>query len=442
NDSRTNSLAKTISVTEPTSGTKPRIIVMSDTPPLDGIPGGEPGPADKKSDLDDLQSWVRFLSYANEFQIEGLVAASATFANYANKQNILDLIDRYAQVHPNLLLHDPSYLSPDSLRAMTKEGLDGTWGSPANSILGAGKDTEASEHIISVVDRADPTPVWIVSWGGPRELGQALWKVQNTRSPAEVQRFTAKIRVHLIGDQDGSAAWMRSNFPGLSVISNGCYTGMANRSGFNGTWLRANVIGGHGALGAAYPPANWNYNNERVYEGDSPSFLHVLNGTLGLGDPLQPVMGGWGGSFQSSTTNRWTCSAEGAGSISRWEYARNWDFAARMDWMVRPYSQANHNPVAHLNGDASRNVITVDVAAGSTVPLNAVGSTDPDGNSLSYKWLQYPVTNGVTLVNSTSDQAYFVAPNAPGARIYIVLEVTDSGSPSLTSYRRLVVNIR
>ena len=27
------------------------------------------------------------------------------------------------------------------------------------------------------------------------------------------------------------------------------------------------------------------------------------------------------------------------------------DFRARMDWCVKPYDQANHNPVAAFNGD-------------------------------------------------------------------------------------------
>jgi hypothetical protein len=36
-------------------------------------------PEDHTSDPDDIQSMVRFLLYANEFDVEGLVASSATF---------------------------------------------------------------------------------------------------------------------------------------------------------------------------------------------------------------------------------------------------------------------------------------------------------------------------------------------------------------------------
>jgi hypothetical protein len=408
-------------------------------PPVNGIPGGESGSASQKSDLDDVQTMVRFLSYADDFHVDGLIASSGTFANYANKQNILDVINAYAQVYPNLKLHDANYPTPDSLRAVTKQGRDGTWGQSATNILGAGKDSEASDYIISVIDNAT-TPVWFVSGGGPRELGQALWKVKNTRSAADLNTFVSKIRAYFISDQDGSAAWMRDNFPGLFVISSSCFTGMANTGPFNGTWLKANITTGHGALGADYPLSHWTYNDQGVYEGDSPDFLYLLNGTQGLGDPANPALGGWGGRFQGSG-NRWTCSSEGGSSISRWESARNWDFAARMDWAVKPYNQANHNPVAVLDGDTTRDVLTVNAAAGSTLALSAAGTTDPDGNSLSYKWYQYPTTAGLTITNSTSQQASLTVPNARGSQIDIVLEVTDNGSPGLTSYRRLIINV-
>ncbi|MFC5813367.1 hypothetical protein ACFQGO_38740, partial [Streptomyces heilongjiangensis] len=51
--------------TPPPSGTeaKPHVILSTDMPPVkNGIPGGEAGPANQKSDLDDTQTLVRFLS--------------------------------------------------------------------------------------------------------------------------------------------------------------------------------------------------------------------------------------------------------------------------------------------------------------------------------------------------------------------------------------------
>lgn len=51
------------------SATKPRVVILSDFPPLDVIPGGAGhGPAEKRSDPDDVQSMVRFLLYANDLK--------------------------------------------------------------------------------------------------------------------------------------------------------------------------------------------------------------------------------------------------------------------------------------------------------------------------------------------------------------------------------------
>ena len=83
---------------------------------------------------------------------------------------------------------------------------------------------------------------------------------------------------------------------------------------------------------------------------------------------------------------------------------------------------------------------------GGTVTLAAT-ATDPDGNKLTFKWWQYAdadsATATVAIARSDSpNRASFVVPNEPGKQIHIILEVTDNGAPPLTSYRRIVYNIR
>ena len=68
--------------------------------------------------------------------------------------------------------------------------------------VGKGKDSAGSNHIIDVVDRSDDRPVWVTAWGGANCLAQALWKVRQTRSPSELDKFISKIRVYTISDQD------------------------------------------------------------------------------------------------------------------------------------------------------------------------------------------------------------------------------------------------
>ena len=79
-------------------------------------------------------------------------------------------------------------------------------------------DSEGSELIISSLERDDDRPVWVLVWGGPNCLAQALWKIKATRTPEEVDRLVAKLRVYTISDQDDSGPWIRKNFPGLFYI--------------------------------------------------------------------------------------------------------------------------------------------------------------------------------------------------------------------------------
>jgi hypothetical protein len=41
---------------------------------------------------------VRFLLYFNEFDVEGLIASAGTFDMVAEKQNILDILEKYDEV--------------------------------------------------------------------------------------------------------------------------------------------------------------------------------------------------------------------------------------------------------------------------------------------------------------------------------------------------------
>jgi hypothetical protein len=251
---------------------------------------------------------VRFLLYANELRVEGLIAASATVANVANKQGLLDLLARYDAVDDNLRRHDKCYPTA-ALRQINRQGLSGTYGQPAAQILGEGKDSEASAFIIGRVDDPNPDPIWFCFWGGTQDLAQALWTVKKTRTPEQTARFVEKIRVYFISQQDGTGQWLKDQFPGLFLIeSRQAFKGMNNYAPGadttlgNGAWLRTHVSTGHGPPGAAYPAPGWDPAREGVVEGDSPSFLYLLSALRGLGYPGQPSLGGWGGRFVRDTT--------------------------------------------------------------------------------------------------------------------------------------------
>ena len=95
---------------------------------------------------------------------------------------------------------------------------------------------------------------------------------------------------------------------------------------------------------------------------------------------------------------------------------------------------------------------------GDRIELSAVGSTDPDGDALSYNWFCYSEAGTFSVSDALSGQpieinnfdqqeAWFLVPTsrvmAPGVgTIHVILAVTDHGSPRLTCYKRIIINVK
>ena len=141
-------------------------------------------------------------------------------------------------------------------------------------------------------------------------------------------------------------------------------------------------------------------------------------------------------------------TSDGAKSIKRWSKGYNSDFEACMDWSITSkYSDANHHPVAVVNGDTSRRVLEVSASPGSSVTLSADDSSDPDNDSLTYSWSFYKEPSSykesVTIEDPSSPAVRVSVPsNASGKRIHIILEVHDDGAPNLYAYRRVILNVK
>src|SRR5690606_20528066 len=79
---------------------------------------------DITNEPDDQQSLVRFLVYANEYDIEGLVATTSThLRNSTRKNKIEELVQDYAKVKPNLDKHAAGYPSAEYLNSITTQHL-------------------------------------------------------------------------------------------------------------------------------------------------------------------------------------------------------------------------------------------------------------------------------------------------------------------------------
>ncbi len=283
--------------------------------------------------------------------MEALVVSAGTLANLARKQPLLDLLDLYAQVQPQLASHDARYPTAARLKQRTWQGLDGSWGTPRfgvpakplSSLVGAGLDTEASDAVVRIVDQPDPRPVWVLCWGGSREIAQALWRVRETRDAAALARFVGKLRLYLVARQDGTTDWLIDEFPDLFVmLTEHNYMAMFSQSGPDSSmtdiaWLDRHVRTGHGPLAAAYPASGWDPAQPGQQEGDSPSFLHLVSGLRGINDPEQPDQPGWGGQFKRAAPDRqlWVDDPEGHRAILAARSAMQREFAQRTAWMRR-----------------------------------------------------------------------------------------------------------
>ncbi|WP_436715329.1 nucleoside hydrolase-like domain-containing protein [Roseiconus lacunae] len=415
---------------------KPRIITTTDL-------GADP---------DDEQSMVRLLVCANEFDIEGLVVSTGCWKKSQNNTRMLDkLVDAYDQCFDNLEVHAEGFPSPEYLRSISVMGQK----SYGMGDVGDGKDSPGSDLIIASVDKDDPRPVWVGCWGGANTVAQAIWKVRATRSKEELSRFLQKLRIFDILGQDDAGAWIAKTFPQVLYIRATSVYGWQPPK--NGRYQRDDIQS-HGPLGAAYPDTQW------ATEGDTPAFMHVY--PTGLNDPDKVDQGGWGGRFSPEKKTgiksmravkeeervydpyeMFGNTSEGAQAIKRWSKAYDNDFAARMDWSITgKYSDANHHPQAIVNGDATRRVLEMSVDSGSIISLNAVGSRDPDADSLTYKWSFYkePSTwkESVAIDGAASRVAKVSVPAmASGTTIHIILELHDDGAPNLYAYRRLILNV-
>ena len=448
---------------------KPRVVVLTDI-------GGDP---------DDQMSMVRLMTYANNFDIEGLIATPNSGPKKVYPEYIQTIVSAYGKVRDNLELNEPGFPTEKYLEERISHGipLDGMEG------VGEGKNSPGSELLIHAIDRDDSRPVWVVVWGGPNVLAQALWKIRATRSSEELAKFVSKLRVYAISDQDNSGPWIRKEFsdlfyivtPGVNAgggfhhatwiaIGGDKFHGRFGGADFElvtNEWLDRNIRN-KGPLGAVYP--RWQF----MMEGDTPSFLYLINN--GLNSPEHPDWGGWGGRYELYTPRMqkwflepetrpiWTNAQDEVmgkdgewhttnhATIWRWREAFQNDFAARMDWTVKSYEEANHPPVPKIHGETR-----LTAKPGERIDLSAVGSNDPDGDAISYHWFCYaeagtfPVSSArsgdpIPIKDFDQSKAWFIVPTKRvmplgTGTIHIILAVTDHGTPRLTRYQRVIITV-
>ncbi len=433
---------------------------------------------DAGGDPDDEQSLVRFLLYANEWDIEGIIANRPQTRPGENRNPersglgvVKRLVKAYGECQPNLAVHDPRFPSGAALEAVTVAGYNNT--------------PQAVDLLLAAAAKPDPRPIWYSDWGtdhggSTNNLKRALDRVLRDRGVEEYSRFKSRFRLSSydqFGEHTGRidppfALWVDTFRP--EIAGKRWYhrfSALTARAG--GFDLGRDCLTGHGPLGALYP-TNTTHGQK---EGDTMTFLYLV--PTGMNDPEQPGWGSWAGRygrnpdhavgayFWANKQDAWAGSTNRDNTLARWAADLQRDFQARLDWCVKLPSAANHPPEvivttrispAAPEGESTSSesdprgtrrpavgsgVLRLSARSGETVWAEADKSRDPDGQPLAFEWFPYPEAGsyrGALDVETAGHTLRFRTPVVSGSQsLHFVLRVTDSGDPPLSRYARLVV---
>jgi hypothetical protein len=331
------------------STVKPRTIVTTD------------------GEIDDVDSYIRMLLYANEFNIEGLVYSSSmwhykgdgkgtkivsememTKKMYGEKTDLRwpgttwmnDLLDAYEKVYPKLRTHANDFPTAAHLKSLVKVGNIDFEGE-------MDKDTEGSNFIKAKLLDNTTQPIYLQVWGGTNTIARALKSIEdqykNTPDWKKIyKKVCDKAIIYAILDQDATyRKYVSVSWPDIKVYYNSkqfwCLaypwkSAIPEKMHYllEGKFMGDNIINNHGPLTKMYysygdgqkqagddehihgdlskiKTGQWGSfeKYDFISEGDSPAFLHLIN--VGLDNLANPHYGGWGGRLKQSKTNpaRW-----------------------------------------------------------------------------------------------------------------------------------------
>lgn len=465
-------------------------------------------------EIDDVDTFIRFLLYTNEFETQGLVYSSSmwhwkgdgqgtTFTSememtqriygedltdlrWPGTQWMEELLAAYAKVYPNLILHDKNYPSPKTLLGMVRIGNIDFEGEMA-------KRTEGSELIREKLLDDDQRELFLQAWGGTNTIARALKSIEEDYSGTKdweviKEKVSKKAIIYTIMDQDATYKnYIGPNWPEIRVFYNAnqfwCFAypwkqvvPKSQQPYLEGSFMGPNIINDHGPLLKKYysygdgqkQEGDLNHfegdiskiiNTERgdfskydfISEGDSPAFLHLVD--VGLDNYENPSRGGWSGRFVLSEQNPFryedgnraadfnaeTGELDTSYPQTRWIKAMQLDFAARADWCVKSFEEANHAPEISVPEG-----LDLSAKAGDSIIFNLT-ARDVDKHPVSLKaWCYDEAGDGHAEVQIKNRKATVEIPITAkkGSQYHIIVEGTDTGFPALTRYQRVIITVK
>lgn len=450
---------------------------------------------------DDGNSLIRYLYYSSWFDLEAMIVTNQlpdfNHDDTGPWDKAMSILDAYREELPQLRRHDPDLPGYEELMAVTKQGrgaipiiwltntlefsnwiadryVTSSWDSICfHDWIGEGltphgepKDSEGSDFLVEVFEKDDDRPIYVQAWGGTITFVQALYRYRQKHGEEKFQELLPRLHLYGILFQDitfeffasfekmqnetcagfGTAIPTYGKEPvelGMVLYEYGhfWYYVWSDEPGYERP-VTSQMVNGHGPMSDIYDDGG---------EGDTPAFLYLLSSMLGLNDHLDPTQGSWGSMFRpmgGGFPDRYyyTCNVD-QNELIRWIPAATNSFMNRLLWSVKEPGQVNREPVAAVNGDQSNSIIRLKAAPGDVISLDASGSYDPDGDELTFNWFRYHNADSYTgslEIATPADplQEITIPLDINEDDIHIVLELTDNGTPALTSYRRVIIETK
>lgn len=440
---------------------------------------------------DDGNSLIRYLYYSHYFDTEAIIVTQQlpdfNFDQDGPWNKVQNILSAYQKEYPQLKKHHNEFPTFQELQKITKKGrgalpiiwltnekkfaaeiagryVESSWGDinfhdwigEGKTPNGEPKDSEGSEYLQEVFDKDDDRPIFVQMWGGPITFVQALYRYKQHNSEEKFQRLLGKLHVFGILLQDITFDYLINldKVKDLECFNMGTVSSTYEGERVQPGWLLNDVghfwryikvmkeseVNGHGPMSEHYDHGG---------EGDTPAFLYLISSVLGLNDPLDPSQGSWGSMFKPMGSDfpegyYHTCNID-KNEMERWIPEAKNSFLNRLQYSIKSPDEVNHEPIAIINGDKSNKIINIKARPTVKIKLDAAGSSDPDGDEISYRWFYYKEASSypgeLSIKDNNSSHQEIILPEDIGDKnIHIILEVKDNGSPALVSYRRTILS--